>query len=61
MAIVPADDHLEAEVMVSNRDIGFIDESERVEVKVDMFNFARETIRHANCSVLFRLRSFPEI
>lgn len=41
MVIVPAGAHLEAEVMVSNRDIGFVDAGEPVQVKVDTFNFTK--------------------
>src|ERR1700730_6975857 len=39
MVIVPADARLEAEAMVSNRDIGFVYPGQQVEVKVDPFNF----------------------
>ena len=39
MVVVPVDAHLEAEVMVSNRDIGFVDACEPVQVKIDTFNF----------------------
>jgi hemolysin D len=46
MVIVPEDAHLEAEVMVSNRDIGFIDAGEPVQVKVDTFNFTRYGLLH---------------
>jgi len=41
MIIVPADSHLEAEAMISNRDIGFISAGEAAEVKIDTFNFTR--------------------
>jgi hemolysin D len=41
MVIVPADARLEAEAMVSNRDIGFVHPGQLVEVKVDTFNFTR--------------------
>jgi hemolysin D len=46
MVIVPADDHLEAEVMISNRDIGFVDAGEPVQVKIDTFNFTRYGLLH---------------
>jgi hemolysin D len=46
MVIVPTGDRLEAEVMVSNRDIGFIDAGEHVEIKVDTFNFTRYGLLH---------------
>jgi hemolysin D len=41
MLVVPADSKLEAEAMISNRDIGFINEGQAAEVKVDTFNFTR--------------------
>jgi hemolysin D len=41
MVIVPADNHLEAEAMISNRDIGFVSAGQAVEVKIDTFNFTR--------------------
>jgi len=41
MAIVPGDGHLEIEAMVSNRDIGFIEEGQDATIKVDTFNFTR--------------------
>jgi hemolysin D len=41
MVIAPADSHLEAEAMVSNRDIGFIRPGLPAEIKVDTFDFTR--------------------
>lgn len=41
MVIVPADSHLEAEAMISNRDIGFVSPGQQAEVKIDTFNFTR--------------------
>jgi len=46
MVIVPADARLEAEAMVSNRDIGFVHPGQQVEVKVDTFNFTRYGLLH---------------
>jgi hemolysin D len=46
MVIVPADARLEAEAMVSNRDIGFVHPGEPVEVKIDTFNFTRYGLLH---------------
>lgn len=46
MVIVPTDARLEAEAMVSNRDIGFVHPGEPVEVKVDTFNFTRYGLLH---------------
>jgi hemolysin D len=41
MVVVPADSHLEAEAMISNRDIGFVSPGQQAEVKIDTFNFTR--------------------
>jgi hemolysin D len=41
MAIVPADSHLEIEAMVLNRDIGFVEQGQSAEIKIDTFNFTR--------------------
>jgi hemolysin D len=41
MVIVPADSTLEAEAMISNRDIGFVSAGQQAEVKIDTFNFTR--------------------
>jgi hemolysin D len=41
MTIVPTDSHLEAEAMISNRDIGFVSAGQQAEVKIDTFNFTR--------------------
>jgi hemolysin D len=41
MLIVPADSRLEAEAMISNRDIGFINAGQDAEIKIDTFNFTR--------------------
>jgi hemolysin D len=41
MLVVPADSVLEAEAMVSNRDIGFVNDGQQAEVKIDTFNFTR--------------------
>jgi hemolysin D len=46
MMIVPADSHLEAEAMVSNRDIGFVHAGETAEIKIDTFNFTRYGLLH---------------
>jgi hemolysin D len=39
--VVPSENHLEIEAMVSNRDIGFIHAGQEAEIKVDTFNFTR--------------------
>lgn len=41
MVIVPTDGRLEVEALVANRDIGFLREGQRAEVKVDAFPFTR--------------------
>jgi membrane fusion protein, hemolysin D len=46
MLIVPADSQLEAEAMISNRDIGFVNPGEPAEVKIDTFNFTRYGLVH---------------
>ena len=48
MMIVPADSRLEAEAMVSNRDIGFVREGQSAEIKIDTFNFTRYGLLHGN-------------
>jgi hemolysin D len=46
MLVVPTDSHIEAEAMVSNRDIGFINMGQAAEVKIDTFNFTRYGLLH---------------
>jgi hemolysin D len=46
MIVVPEDSHLEAEAMISNRDIGFVSAGQSVEVKIDTFNFTRYGLLH---------------
>jgi hemolysin D len=46
MTVVPADSHLEAEAMVSNRDIGFVHTGQSAEIKIDTFNFTRYGLLH---------------
>jgi hemolysin D len=46
MVIVPADSHLEAEAMISNRDIGFVSVGQAAEIKIDTFNFTRYGLLH---------------
>jgi hemolysin D len=41
LVVVPADSKLEAEAMISNRDIGFVSVGQTAEVKIDTFNFTR--------------------
>jgi hemolysin D len=46
LVIVPADSRLEIEAMVSNRDIGFVQEGQDAEIKVDTFNFTKYGLLH---------------
>src|SRR5262249_44043208 len=46
MVVVPADSHLEAEVMIPNRDIGFVRPGQAAEIKIDTFNFTRYGLLH---------------
>jgi hemolysin D len=46
MLIVPADSKLEAEAMISNRDIGFVNPGDSAEIKIDTFNFTRYGMVH---------------
>jgi hemolysin D len=41
LVVVPADSRLEAEAMISNRDIGFVSAGQQADVKIDTFNFTR--------------------
>ena len=44
--VVPSQAPLEIEAMVSNRDIGFVHAGQKVEIKVDTFNFTRYGLLH---------------
>jgi hemolysin D len=44
--VVPSDSHLEIEAMLSNRDVGFVHPGQKVEIKVDTFNFTRYGLLH---------------
>jgi hemolysin D len=46
MVVVPSDNRLEIEAMVSNRDIGFVHAGQDAEIKVDTFNFTRYGLKH---------------
>jgi hemolysin D len=41
LVVVPLESELEIEAMVSNRDIGFVEEGQEAEIKVDTFPFTR--------------------
>jgi hemolysin D len=46
MMIVPVESRLEAEAMISNRDIGFVRPGQEAEIKIDTFNFTRYGLLH---------------
>lgn len=46
MIIVPSDSPIEAEAMITNKDIGFVREGQDAEVKVDTFNFTKYGLVH---------------
>jgi hemolysin D len=46
LVLVPLDSHLEIEAIVQNRDIGFVNAGQGVEIKVDAFNFNRYGLIH---------------
>jgi hemolysin D len=46
LEVVPREDHLEIEAMVSNRDIGFVHAGQDAQVKIDTFNFTRYGLLH---------------
>lgn len=46
MVVVPADGGVEIEVMVLNKDIGFVVEGDPAEIKVDTFNFTKYGLLH---------------
>ena len=41
MQIVPEDSKLEVEAFVLNKDIGFVEEGQEVEIKIDAFDFTK--------------------
>lgn len=46
MTVVPIDSHVEIEVMVDNKDIGFVHDGDAAEVKIDTFNFTKYGLLH---------------
>jgi hemolysin D len=46
LAVVPSDSPIEIEAMVSNRDIGFVQVGQEVEIKIDTFSFTRYGLLH---------------
>jgi hemolysin D len=41
MVVVPADSRIEVEAMIQNKDIGFVQEGDAAEIKIDTFNFTK--------------------
>ncbi len=41
LVVVPIESHIEIEAMVQNRDVGFVNAGQDVEIKIDAFNFNR--------------------
>ena len=50
MQIVPSDSALEVEAMILNKDIGFVQEGQKAEVKIDTFNFTKYGLIDAQIS-----------
>jgi hemolysin D len=48
MVVVPANSRLEIEANIPNRDIGFIQAGQEVEIKVDTFNFTKYGLIHGH-------------
>lgn len=46
MMIVPRGSSIEVEAMISNRDIGFVEQGQDAEIKIDTFNFTRYGLLH---------------
>lgn len=46
MVVVPADSRIEIEAMVQNKDIGFVQEGDDAEIKIDTFNFTKYGLLH---------------
>jgi hemolysin D len=52
MMIVPLDSQLEAEAMIPNRDIGFVNAGQDAEIKIDTFNFTRYGLIHGKVATV---------
>ena len=50
MIIVPKDSQMEVEAMILNKDIGFVHEGQKAEVKIDTFNFIKYGLIDAEIS-----------
>lgn len=46
MTVVPIDSYVEVEVMVDNKDIGFVHDGDPAEIKIDTFNFTKYGLLH---------------
>lgn len=52
LAVVPTESRLEIEALLSNRDIGFIQVGDDVEIKVDTFSFTRYGLIHGRVKTI---------
>ncbi|CBL45950.1 Type I secretion membrane fusion protein (Hemolysin secretion protein D) [gamma proteobacterium HdN1] len=52
MEIVPEESVLEVEAFVLNKDIGFVQEGQKAEIKIEAFNFTKYGVMHANVAHL---------
>lgn len=48
LAIVPADNQLEIDAMIANRDIGFVTAGQEAAIKIDTFNFTKYGLLHGH-------------
>jgi hemolysin D len=46
LVVVPADSRIEVEAMILNKDIGFVQEGDPAEIKIDTFNFTKYGLLH---------------
>lgn len=54
LIVVPSDASIEIEAMVLNDDVGFVHEGDKVEIKVDTFNFTRYGLLHGKVTNISR-------
>ncbi|MCW9046564.1 MAG: HlyD family efflux transporter periplasmic adaptor subunit [Gammaproteobacteria bacterium] len=70
MVIVPEDDTLEVEAYLENKDIGFVEENQTAEIKIDAFPFTKygvidgevlsitnDAIEHEQLGLVFAMRT----
>jgi hemolysin D len=54
LAVVPADNQLEIEATIENRDVGFVHTGQEAEIKVEAFNFTKYGLLHGTVLSLSR-------